>query len=127
MSCGSLVDAGVLPGGDLSRDPVRPFRQPLLGVALPDAADTGVSPLPDSAWDGVTREARRKAPPIGEGEAEQLRADVQSLLDDDHPCEAILVLEAGLARAAPGSLPELRMRHALAAALLMARRYAPAA
>jgi hypothetical protein len=77
--------------------------------------------VPDDA-----RGARPEAP-LTEAEAERLRVDVQVLLDDDHPSEVIGLLEAALARAAPGSLPELRMRHTLAAALLMAGQYGRAA
>lgn len=81
--------------------------------------------VPSAPADG-TRETEREAP-LAEAEAERLRVDVQSLLDEEHPSEAISLLEAALARAAPGSLPELRMRHTLAAALLMAGQYGRAA
>ena len=125
ITADGTAGAGVLPGGDLSRDPVRPFRQPLLG-GTPAGAGAGRVPLdpraPTRGRGPVPAEA-----PLTEDEAEELRADVQSLLDDDRPSEAVRVLEAGLARAAPGSLPELRMRHALAAALLMAGQYSRAA
>jgi tetratricopeptide (TPR) repeat protein len=65
--------------------------------------------------------------PLSEAEADQLRADILPLLDDDHPSEAIRLLEQGLARAAPRSFPELRMRHLLAAALLVAGQNSQAA
>jgi tetratricopeptide (TPR) repeat protein len=108
---GSVATAeGPLPGGNEGRDPVRPLRQPLLGVA-------GYA-VPAAPFDGT--DTTHNEIPLSEAEADQLRADVLPLLNDDHPSEAILLLEQGLARAAPGSFPELRMRHLLAAALLVA-------
>jgi hypothetical protein len=118
-------DVGVLPGGDRGRDPVRPFRQPLLGTDLVGVA--GQAPPADGARVSDDAPGTRAEATLTEAEAERLRADVQSLLDDDHPSEVIGLLEAALARAAPGSLPELRMRHTLAAALLMAGQYGRAA
>ena len=56
-----------------------------------------------------------------------MRADVQALLEADHPSQAISLLEAGLPRAVPGSFLELRMRHTLAAALLVGGQYGRAA
>ncbi len=125
IMAGGTADAGVLPGGDLGRDPVRPFRRPLLGVT-PAAPEAGRVPRGARVCAGTRARVADEAP-LTEDEAERLRADVQSLLDDDRPSEAVRLLEAGLARAAPGSLPELRMRHALAAALLMAGQYGRAA
>jgi len=49
------------------------------------------------------------------------------LIDGEHPSEAIRLLETGAARAVPGSLLELQMRHSLAAALLVGGRYGRAA
>ncbi|MFZ0082088.1 MAG: hypothetical protein WAL13_23545, partial [Trebonia sp.] len=54
-------------------------------------------------------------------------ADVQVLLDGEHPSDAISLLETGLDRAVPGSVLELQMRHALAAALLIGGQYSRAA
>ena len=122
---GGAQDVGVLPGGDRGRDPVRPFRQPLLGTDLVGVA--GQAPPADDIGDPGDARGTHPEAPLTEAEAERLRADVQSLLDDDHPSEVIGLLEAALARAAPGSLPELRMRHTLAAALLMAGQYGRAA
>ena len=62
-----------------------------------------------------------------EEEATRLRADVQVLLDDEHPSDAISLLEAGLDRAVPGSVLELQMRRTLAAALLIGGQYSRAA
>ena len=45
------------------------------------------------------------------------------LIDGEHPSEAIRLLETGAARAVPGSLLELQMRHSLAAALLVGGQY----
>lgn len=122
LAAGRVAAAeGPVPGAHEGRDPLRPFRQPLLGVAGHAA---GTVPAGDA---GATRgEAGGKAP-LSAGEADRLRADVQSLLEDDQPSQAIRLLEEGLTRAAPGSFPELRMRHLLAAAFLLAGRYGQAA
>jgi tetratricopeptide (TPR) repeat protein len=118
LAVGSIAAAeGPLPDGNDSRDPMRPFRQPLVGLAGYAAHS---APYADAG-------ATRGEMPLAEAEADSLRADVQSLLDDDHPSEAIRLLEEGLTRAAPGSFPELRMRHLLAAAFLLAGQYGQAA
>jgi len=65
--------------------------------------------------------------PLTEKEAERLRADVQVLLDGEHPSDAISLLEAGLDRAVPGSVLELQVRRTLAAALLISGQYSRAA
>lgn len=126
----SVLD-GPLPGGDSQRDPARPFLQPLLGLAGND-----VSAVPaDSMADGVTGNGPATSPrpgsavsqPLTEDEAARLRADVQVLLNDEHPSEAISLLETGMARAVPGSVLELQMRQALAAALLVGGQYSRAA
>lgn len=114
------VADGILPGGDERRDPVRPFRQPLLG---PGGREPSAAPGAAAA-DGTRTEADR---PLTEEEARRLRADVQVLLDSDHPSEAIGLLEAGLGRAIPGSALELQMRRTLAAALLIGGQYGRAA
>jgi hypothetical protein len=135
LAAGGVAAAeGPAPGGSEDRDPRRPFRRPLLGVAghrghgpagPPGPPGlTGLAGAPGTA-DGTG--GARTASPLSEDEADRLRADVQSLLDDDQPSEAIRLLEAGLARAAPGSFPELRMRHLLAAAFLLASQYGRAA
>jgi tetratricopeptide (TPR) repeat protein len=115
-----LVADGALPGGDERLDPVRPFRQPLLGAR-------GLDPLPvhGGTASGTTHAAAAR--PLTEEEAKRLRADVQVLLDGDHPSEAIGLLEAGLGRAVPGSVLELQMRRTLAAALLIGGQYGRAA
>ena len=56
-----------------------------------------------------------------------MRADVQVLLEGEHPSDAISLLEAGLDRAVPGSVLELQMRRTLAAALLIGGQYSRAA
>ena len=113
---------GPLPGGEERRNPVRPFRQPLLGPTgrdpFPVPADSQAAT--DGSGTGTTR-------PLTEEEAARLRADVQVLLDDEHPSDAISLLEAGLDRAVPGSVLELQMRRTLAAALLIGGQYSRAA
>lgn len=95
-------------GGDESRDPTRPFRRPLLAPAKRREQTTGRSRLTDA-------------------EAEGLQANVQVLLDNDRPSEAISLLEEGVARAAHDSFLELRLRHFLAAAQFYAGEYTQAA
>jgi len=116
------VAGGPLPGGDERRDPVRPFRQPLLGP-------TGRNPFQmpadrKAADDGPGTEANC---PLTEEAAERLRADVQVLLEGEHPSDAISLLEEGMGRAVPGSVLELQMKRTLAAALLIDGQYTRAA
>ncbi len=123
VAAGTVAIAdGPLPGSDERRDPVRPFRQPLLSL-------TGRNPFQvpadgkaddDGSGNGTTR-------PLTEEAAARLRADVQVLLEGDHPSDAISLLEAGLGRAVPGSVLELQMRRTLAAALLIGGQYSRAA
>ncbi|MEW2571208.1 serine/threonine-protein kinase [Streptomyces sp. NPDC047070] len=95
-------------GGDESRDPTRPFRRPLLAPAR-----------------------QREQPPsrgkLTDAEAKELQANVRVLLDNDHPSEAIRLLEDGVARAAHDPFLDLRLRHFLAAALFYAGEYTRAA
>jgi serine/threonine protein kinase len=123
-----IVDAtvtvadGSLLGGEERRNPARPFRQPLLGL-------TGSGPFRVPA-DGKAAEEGADTgttSPLTEKEATRLRADVQVLLDGEHPSDAISLLEAGLGRAVPGSVLELQMRRTLAAALLIGGQYSRAA
>jgi tetratricopeptide (TPR) repeat protein len=115
--------AGPLPGDEERRNPVRPFRQPLLG---PTGRDPFRVPTDGKAVDdngsgtGTSRS-------LTEEEAARMRADVQVLLDDEHPSDAISLLEAGLDRAVPSSVLELQMRRTLAAALLIGGQYSRAA
>jgi hypothetical protein len=113
---------GPLPGGDDRRDPVRPFRLPLLGMAGRDPFR--VPPNGKAADDGSVTGITHA---LTEEEATRLRADVQVLLDSEHPSDAIRLLEAGLDRTVPGSVLELQMRRTLAAALLIGGRYSHAA
>ena len=117
VAAGTVAVAdGPVPGGDGRRDPVRPFRQPLLG---------SVSRNPFQVpGDG---QGTCIAHPLTEDEATRLRVDVQVLLDGDHPSDAVSLLEAGLGRAVPGSVLELQMRRTLAAALLIGGQYSRAA
>ena len=116
------VAGGPLPGGDERRDPVRPFRQPLLGL-------TGRDPLqvPAGGKAANDRTGAGTTHPLTEEDAARLRADVQVLLDGEHPSDAISLLETGLERAVPGSVLELQMRRTLAAALLIDGQYRRAA
>ena len=111
-----------LSGGDERRDPVRPFRQPLLGL-------TGCNPFLVPA-DGKTvndGSSTGTTSPLTEEEEARLRADVEVLLDGERPSDAIGLLESGLGRAIPGSVLELQMRRTLAAALLIGGQYSRAA
>ena len=118
----AAVADGPLPGGDERRNPVRPFRQPLLGLA---GRDPFRVPADGKAADEGS--GAGTARPLTEEEAARLRPDVQVLLDGEHPSEAISLLEAGLSRAVPGSVLELQMRRTLAAALLIGGQYSRAA
>ncbi|SHI00376.1 serine/threonine-protein kinase [Streptomyces sp. 3214.6] len=95
-------------GGDESRDPTRPFRRPLLTPAKQREQPTNRGKLTDA-------------------EAEELQANVRVLLDNDHPSEAIRLLEDGVARAAHDPFLDLRLRHFLAAAHFYAGEYTRAA
>ncbi|SHT77706.1 serine/threonine-protein kinase [Mycobacteroides abscessus] len=90
------------------RDPTRPFRRPLLAAAHRRA----------------TQDERGA---ISQPELENLRANVQVLLDNDRPTEAVNLIESGMGR--PGNDPviELQLRHLLAAALFYAGEYNRAA
>jgi hypothetical protein len=94
--------------GDESRDPTRPFRRPLLAIAK-------------------RREQAADRSKITDAEAEQLRANVQALLDNNRPSEAIRLLEDGVGRAGHDPVLALRLRHFLAAALFYADEYTRAA
>jgi hypothetical protein len=123
IAAGTVAVAdGQLPGGDERRDPARPFRQPLLGMAGRDPFQVPVDgkAASEGAGTGTT-------PSLTEEEAGRLRDDVQALLDGEHPSDAISLLEAGLRRAVPGSVLELQMRRMLAAALLIGGQYSRAA
>ena len=100
--------AGASSGSDESRDPTRPFRRPLLAPAKRRKRATARSKLTDA-------------------EAEVLKANVQALLDNDRPSEAISLLEDGVERAGYDPVLELRLRHFLAAALFYAGEYTRAA
>jgi serine/threonine protein kinase len=104
-----LVSASVPPSdGDESRDPTRPFRRPLLATAK-------------------RREPSAHRPPLTQAEAELLRGNVQALLDNDRPSEAIRLLEDGVERSGHDPVLALRLRHFLAAALFYADEYTRAA
>jgi len=117
------VADGSLSGDDERRNPVRPFRQPLLGPTGRDPFRVPANGKP-TANGGSTTGATS---PLTEKEAGRLRADVQVLLDGEHPSDAISLLEAGLDRAVPGSVLELQMRRTMAAALLISGQYSRAA
>ena len=94
--------------GDENRDPTRPFRRPLLAPAR-------------------RRERAADGPRLTDTDASQLRANVQALLDNERPSEAISLLEDGIERAGDDSALELRLRHVLGAALFYAGEYTRAA
>ena len=122
VAAGTVAVADGLLPGDERRDPVRPFRQPLLGLTgrNPFHVPADGKAADDGPGTGTTR-------PLTEEAAARLRADVQVLLEGDHPSDAISLLEAGLGRAVPGSVLELQMRRTLAAALLIGGQYSRAA
>ena len=99
---------GTVSEGDESRDPTRPFRRPLLATAR-------------------RRERAANHTKLTEAEAEELKAHVQALLDNDRPSEAISLLEDAVERAGHDPVLELRLRHFLAAALFYAGEYTRAA
>ncbi|AEK46990.1 serine/threonine protein kinase [Amycolatopsis mediterranei S699] len=91
-----------------NRDPTSPFRRPLLAPARRERLAGGRDKLTDT-------------------EFEQLTANVQVLLDNDRPAEAINLLEDGVERARHDPALTLRLRHYLAAALFYAGEYTRAA
>lgn len=91
------------------RDPTRPFRMPLLPVA------------PVIAGPAATEGTR-----LTEAEKSLLKANVQALLENDQPSQAVRLLESAVARAAD-PVTETELREDLAVALLMAGEYARAA
>jgi len=93
---------------DERRDPTRPFRRPLL--APPQRR---------------TAAGRRGA--LTDAEAEQLKVNVQVLLDNDRPSEAIRLLEDAIERAHHDPVLALRLSHFLSAALFYAGEYTRAA
>ena len=97
------------PRGDEDRDPIRPFRWPLLAAATsrPTRAQ-GRGELTDS-------------------EAGLLRDNARALLDSDRPSEAIDLLEDGIERARHDPARQLQLRHLLGAALYYAGEYTRAA
>ena len=99
---------GPSPGGDERRDPTRPFRRPLLAPARSRRSASNRGRLTDA-------------------EAERLKANVRTLLDNDRPSEAINLLEDSIDRADHDSVLELRLRHFLGAALFFAGEYTRAA
>ncbi|WP_432931970.1 protein kinase domain-containing protein [Microbispora sp. CA-135349] len=103
-----VTTPGEPSGNDENRDPTRPFRRPLLAPAKRREQSTSRGKLTDT-------------------EAEELKANVQALLENDRPSEAISLLEDGVARAAHDSFLELRLRHFLAAAQFYAGEYTRAA
>ena len=108
--------ATATPARDENRDPTRPFRRPLLGTAR-HREQTGDQP--DDRTGGRNG--------LTDAEADQLKANVEVLLDNDRPAEAISLLEAGVERAGHDPFLRLRLRHFLAAALFYAGEYTRAA
>ena len=73
------------------------------------------------------RERAADGPRLTDTDASQLRANVQVLLDNERPSEAISLLEDGIERAGDDSALELRLRHVLGAALFYAGEHTRAA
>ena len=92
--------------GEENRDPTRPFRRPLL--APPRQAEPG--------------EARGR---LTDAEARLLELNVQALLDDDRPAQAISLLDGAIERADPAL--SLQLRYLLGAALFYGGEYTRAA
>lgn len=94
------------PDADDSRDPTRPFRQPLLAPA------------------SSRREPKDNSRPrLTDAEAGLLLDNAAALLDTDHPSQAIRLLEDGIARAWSDPALRLRLRHYLGIALFSAGEY----
>ncbi|MEV8015304.1 protein kinase [Streptomyces sp. NPDC086554] len=93
---------------DDDRDPTRPFRRPLLATAKP-------------------REQAALRSRLTDAEAAVLQNNVQVLLDNDQPSQAIRLLEEGVTRTAHDPYLQLRLRHLLAAAQFYAGEYTRAA
>jgi tetratricopeptide (TPR) repeat protein len=91
------------------RDPVRPFRAPLLAPVHDPAA---------TAEDDV---------PLTSAEADFLLQTAASYLDADRPADAVQVLTDGIARTRQDPGLQLHLRHILGGALLAAGRYTLAA
>ncbi len=99
---------GSLPSSDEPRDPTQPFRRPLLAA-------------------GRRRQQPVGGPALTDAEADRLKGNVQALLDNDRPSEAIRLLEDSIARGVHDSVLELQLRHLLAAAMFYAGEYTRAA
>jgi serine/threonine protein kinase len=97
----SLVDSE-------SRDPTCPFRRPLLAPPR-------------------HREQVADHDKLTDVEYNRLKVNVQTLLDNDRPSEAINLLEAGVERAGHDPVLALQLRHLLGAALFYAGEYTRAA
>ena len=95
--------------GEETRDPTRPFRWPLL------------APVPSRR---VRAESQGR---LTDAEARLLQDSARTLLDSDHPSEAISLLEDGIERAGHDPALQLRLRHLLGAALFYAGEYTRAA
>jgi predicted negative regulator of RcsB-dependent stress response len=109
---GSAITAsGSAPAPD-DRDPVRPFRSPLL------------SPEPGPA----TRPGQTADQPIlTDAEAGQILDTAAAYLDADRPSDAVRVLDDGVARARHDRALQLFLRHRLGNALFAAGEYSRAA
>ncbi len=104
------VADGILPGGDERRDPVRPFRRPLLGSG---GHELFLSPG-GNASDATHAEQAR---PLTEEEARRLRADVQVLLQGDQESRFVVAQLLASTGEMVSALAELRaVRPLLAAA-----------
>jgi serine/threonine protein kinase len=95
--------------GEETHDPTRPFRWPLL------------APVPSRR---VRAESQGR---LTDAEARRLQDSARTLLDSDHPSEAISLLEDGIERADHDPALQLRLRHLLGAALFYAGEYTRAA
>ncbi|MGW7679101.1 protein kinase domain-containing protein [Kribbella sp. NPDC054772] len=91
-------------GEDDTRDPTRPFRRPLLAPSRPRARVSSRGPLT-------------------EDDLRQLQGNVEVLLGNNRPQEAIRLLEGGVERSADDPALALSLRHSLGAALYYAGEY----
>ena len=105
------------------RDPGRPVREAARKPAIPRDRSGGRC-SPPSPSRRVRTESQGR---LTDAEARLLQDSARTLLDSEHPSEAISLLEDGIERAAHDPALQLRLRHLLGAALFYAGEYTRAA